>query len=198
MSRWFVGAMAYLHFLPLWLIAIATDVIAACGGRLSWLSPVMFAIYAIVVLSAASWVVVDFNFRRVRNDRTSFQRTIISFHEEKAKCAELVITYILPFVGVDCTTLSGLVVLLILVGVIVSVCACHFNWQTNVILDWMGYSLYKCEVKDVNGDISRCFVLSKTLSGCRNRTLTFYPMNSDKMNGDTYFVEKEDDDNETL
>ena len=209
MSRWFVGAMAYLYFLPLWLIVIATDVCEICEGRLSWTSHVMYVIYAIVALIAVSLAIVYSNFRDVRHDHQSFQRTIISVHEQKTHCADFVITNILPFVGFDCKTVSGLIVLLILFGVIASVYVCHFHWQTNVVLDWMGYSSYKCVTKDVNGDISRCFVLVRgTLSGCRNQTQTFYQMNSDKknsdkenddkINGNIYFVDsKEGDKHET-
>jgi hypothetical protein len=199
MSRWFVVAMAYLYFLPLWLIVIATDVWEACEERLFWKSPVMYVIYAIVALIAVSLFVVYFNFRGARSSHQPFRRTVVSFYEEKTKCAEFVITYILPFVGFDCKTFSGLIVLLILFVVIASVYARHFYWQTNVVLDWLGYSLYKCVTKDENGDTSRCFVLTRgTLSGCRNRTLAFYQMNDDKMDGNTYLVDpKEGADNET-
>lgn len=209
MSRWFVGAMAYLYFLPLWLIVIATDICEVCEGRLSWTSPVMCMVYVIVALIAASWIVVHVDFRSVRHGCPKLRRTIVSAHEQKTQCADFVITNILPFVGFDCKTVSGLVVLLILFGIIASVYVCHFHWQTNVVLDWMGYSLYKCVTKDVNGDISRCFVLTKgTLSGCRNQMLTFYKMNSDKkdddkmnddkINGNIYFVDsKEGDKHET-
>ena len=143
---------SFAAYLPPWLFIIVQNILLVfCVGendsrQINYHSLVIVGVFVILIL--VSWIVV---LVAARNSfycqGTISEYRLISARERKTVSVGFVIENIFPALVFDLTSPAGLLCVTVWLIIVSSVAATHHCIGANVFLDWMGWTLYECEME---------------------------------------------------
>lgn len=151
-------------FFPLWLSILILDLFKFNITNIKTFkdSPlkIQLTIIAMAIFIFISFVLIIFVKANSKNENTSY--TLKKITKEKSITTEYLLSYILPLISFDFSELSNLLLFVIYMFLLAYLCIKNDNVYINVILEFMGYSMYSCEVSyknSLNEEISKDIII---------------------------------------
>ena len=139
-------SMFFLSFSPLWLSIVFIDAKnLICGTAYPWTERISIACIVLGVIISLPIMVKRLKGNHAQNKK---QVEIKTAKEEKFLIAEFLMAYIFPLFAFDFTQWDGVALFLIFFLIFCWQCIRHSYLCVNVILDWMHYRGYECEMED--------------------------------------------------
>lgn len=151
-------------FFPLWLSILILDLFEFNITNIKTFkdSPlkIQLTIIAMAIFILISFVLIIFIKANSKNENTSY--TLKKITKEKSITTEYLLSYILPLISFDFSELSNLLLFVIYMFLLAYLCIKNDNVYINVILEFIGYSMYSCEVSyknSLNEEISKNIII---------------------------------------
>lgn len=154
----FQWSMYYLSFAPLWLSVLFIDIMSILDGATN-ISVEWISIILIPIIFLISQYIMR---RRLKPSRIGSQKyTLEKAEEEKFLTAEFLFSYIFPLFAFDFTTWRGMVLFALFFVIFGGLCVHHNYFCANVMLDVQKYTIYSCEITDINSVCFQKKIISK-------------------------------------
>lgn len=164
MNIFFRIMMFVSSFSPLWFSILILDLFKFNIKNIDTLkdSPleIQLTIYVMVAFIVISISLIPFCWFNSKHETTSY--TLKNSTKEKSITTEYLLSYILPLISFDFSEISNLILFLIYMFLLAFLCIKNDNVYINVILEFMGYSMYSCEVSyknSLNEEISKDIII---------------------------------------
>lgn len=151
-------------FFPLWLSILILDLFKFNITNIKTFkdSPlkIQLTIIAMAIFIFISFVLIIFVKANSKNENTSY--ILKNVNKEKSITTEYLLSYILPLVSFDFAKISNLILFGIYMLLLAFLCIKNDNVYINVILEFIGYSMYSCEVSyknSLNEEISKNIII---------------------------------------
>ena len=151
-------------FFPLWLSILILDLFEFNITNIKTFkdSPlkIQLTIIAMAIFIFISFVLIIFVKANSKNENTSY--ILKNVNKEKSITTEYLLSYILPLVSFDFAKISNLILFGIYMLLLAFLCIKNDNVYINVILEFIGYSMYSCEVSyknSLNEEISKNIII---------------------------------------
>ena len=186
MSKIFTCGVMYLAFLPLWLFMIIRYV-CEIYPKLPEINKFFASVLASLILGLViSFIIVILNLRSLPM-RQSFPWEIAAYKESSVATRDFLVANVLPYFGFDCTSVSGVIQIVICFLILSYLYVRHYQFPMNIFLEIWGYTFYECELKSTSGNVITANVLAHgSLKGLLGRRMDLIKMYD---NDDIFYVD---------
>ena len=142
-------------FFPLWLSILILDLFEFNITNIKTFKDSPLKIQLTIIAMAIIFVKAN-----SKNENTSY--ILKNVNKEKSITTEYLLSYILPLVSFDFAKISNLILFGIYMLLLAFLCIKNDNVYINVILEFIGYSMYSCEVSyknSLNEEISKNIII---------------------------------------
>lgn len=171
-------SLFFLSFAPLWLSVLFIDIKSIIENETplytEWISIATIIAFTAVALLALQ---KSLSIRK----RSGIQKyRIVSVEEEKTITAEYLLSYILPLFAFDFTQWSQVVLFLIYFLTLAFLCIKHNHFSVNIVLEFLKYRFYQCELENEDGiAITKCVISREKLNNHVTHILSVRPLNNE-------------------
>lgn len=171
-------SLYFLSFVPLWITVLFINIKSLIMKSQNPYTEILSIIF-IILFSAISLLVLKVNFSISEKD-TVEKFEIITVKECKTITVEFLLSYILPLFAFDFTLWDETVEFLIFFFILAYLSIKHNVFSVNIILEWSGYKLYDCTLKN-NDDatIIKTIVSKNVLKACSGKYMKIKVLNND-------------------
>lgn len=157
--------LAFLAYTPLWLLVAIRDMNAILvGNKLNLVSEWMgLGVIVLFWVIGFIWVCLASRKGFVLREKSTETFKVISCKEQKTVSVGFVVENILPMYVFNPTTAEGLALIMMYFLVIASLSAKHRHFPPNVVVEWLGWTLYECILEPVYKDDQRPLLCCKAL-----------------------------------
>ena len=143
MSSLFTFSMFFLSFVPLWLVVIFIDCKSIFIDENDHIiTEILFGLI-VIFIGIISFIVVYSYLHSKRMD--NINRYIVENAEEcKTITSDFFISYVLPLFAFDFTQWAGVFEFLVFFAALAFLCIKHNHLSVNIVLELMGFRMYKC------------------------------------------------------
>lgn len=196
MDKSFKWHLFFTSFIPLWISIIVINIWKSTGWLINGVNPQLnfganlvtflkynylsvFLIFTITILLLISIISLD-NFlknKKVENNKPTCK--ILEAKHSSNLTADFILSYILPMIAFNFTSLLDVILFLIYFCVLAFVCIRNNNVYINFLFEVKGYRMYNCKLQciraNTNVEYSDCLVLSKKhLDSEINRNIEYW------------------------
>lgn len=177
MSVFVSSSVYFLSFVPLWIAVLFIDIKSLMeGGGNKWTERT--GIVGILVGLIVSLIILYAKFYLVDDEKYTFR--IKDANERKTMTAELLLSYILPLFAFDFTLWYEMVEFLIFFLVLGFLCVRHNVFSMNIILEFMRYSAYDCQLLNADGiEVERKVISRERLSSHKGKDIQVKTLNNE-------------------
>lgn len=143
MSAIFTFSLYVLSFAPLWISILFIDLLSIIKGGTSIVTELISIILIPVCFIAAFGITL----RKLNEKNGSSKRILMKAKVKKLITSEFLLSYILPLFAFDFTRWDQVIIFLIFFFTIALLIIKHHYFSENVVLEWMGYRFFECELK---------------------------------------------------
>lgn len=171
-------SLFFLSFAPLWLSVLFIDIKSIIENQTplytEWISIVTIIIFTVVALLALRKALSV-------QKRAGIQKyRIVAVEEEKTITAEYLLSYILPLFAFDFTQWSQVILFLIYFLTLAFLCIRHNHFSVNIVLEFMKFRFYQCELENEDGiTITKCVISQEKLNNHVTHILSARPLNNE-------------------
>ena len=182
MNAPFIFFLTFLAYTPLWLMVAIRDLNSILWGDrqhlvAEWTGMGVIAVFGLIGLI---WTCVASRKWFYAKDPNQFK--IVSCKEQKTVTVNFVIENVLPMLVFDPTTAEGLALTLVYFLVIASLAVRHRHFPANVVVEWLGWTFYECNLMPQQGeDAQMRTVLSRTYLGGTNQFRKLFKINDETL-----------------
>ncbi|MBQ7794071.1 MAG: hypothetical protein IJ366_06060 [Clostridia bacterium] len=171
-------SLYFLSFVPLWITVLFINIKSIIMKSQNPYTEILSIIF-IILFSAISLLVMKVNFSISKKD-TVEKFEIITVKECKTITVEFLLSYILPLFAFDFTLWDETVEFLIFFFILAYLSIKHNVFSVNIILEWSGYKLYDCTLKN-NDDatIIKTIISKNVLKACSGKYMKIKALNND-------------------
>lgn len=161
MSLIFSVSMFFLSFMPLWISVLFIEIMSLLNETENlWTE--WIAVFTICIAFVISLVILLMTLKN-KNDDTYQEYILISAKEEKTISVEFLLSYILPLFAFDFTKWQEVVLFMIFYLTLGWLTIKHNRFTVNLILEFLGYRVYECVIKNADSREIETKVISKNL-----------------------------------
>ena len=167
----------FLSFLPLWISIVIIDLVNLLFYKNEHPWTERISIVTIIILFFVSLL-----FQKKLLENKSKQGveyyTLESANEEKLKVSDYIITYVLPLLAFDFTKWEEMFLFIIIFSILGYLYIQHNVFQSNLILEVMGYRIYHCIMLTEKGcggvqeEVDKYVVSKNNLNGSTKKIQT--------------------------
>ncbi len=171
-------SLYFLSFVPLWITVLFINIKSLIMKSQNPYTE-FFSIIFIILFGAISLLIVKESFSISEKD-TVEKFEITTVNECKTITVEFLLSYILPLFAFDFTLWDETVEFLIFFFILAYLSIKHNVFSVNIILEWSGYKLYDCTLKN-NDDatIDKIIVSKNVLRTCTGKHIKIKALNND-------------------
>ncbi|WP_313990139.1 hypothetical protein [Gemella morbillorum] len=159
MSKIILFCLIFTSFLPLWVSIIFIDIISLLENS----DDIMTEIISVVIIFLISFFsfIMLYNFLSKKSKEGSIIVTLNSIVEEKNVTSEYLLSYILPLLAFDFTKWDKIILFLIFFITLVFLYIRHNYFSVNILLELVGYKIFKCQVENTDKVLIDTYILSR-------------------------------------
>lgn len=180
MNALFSFFLTFLAYTPLWFMVAIRDINAILLSNSKTLVAEWSGLGVITVcgLIGLIWVCVASRKNFFAESASSFK--VLSCKERKTVTVGFVVENVGPLFVFDPTTAEGLVLTLTYFLVIASLSVRHRHFPANVVVEWLGWTFYECELMPLQGGkLITETVVSRNYLGGSNQFRKLLRINND-------------------
>lgn len=170
-------SLYYISFAPLWLSILFIDIHSILKNKeFIWTEKI--SIVCIIIFMLISLIILRCELFGRTSGGTTY--TINSIKEKKTITTEYLLSYILPLFTFDFTRWDDVILFLIFFFVFGFLCVRHDNFSVNIVLEFWGYRVYGCELKNEdNITIHKIIISKKKLNDCIGDIVSIKSLNNE-------------------
>lgn len=143
MSSLFIFSMFFLSFTPLWIVVIFIDYKSIFIDKNNYIVTEILFSSIIIFIGIISLIIIYSNLNSKRID--NINRYVLEKVEEcKTITSDFFLSYVLPLFAFDFTQWDGAAEFLVFFVVLTFLCVRHNHLSVNIILELIGFRMYKC------------------------------------------------------
>lgn len=178
MSKFFFFCLYYTSFSPLWLSILFIDIKSIIDHQQQLKTEVCS-----IILIPSVWIITFLFLRHILlNNELEGTNTYIlkNVHEEKSITSEYLLSYILPLFAFNFTQWDSVILFLIFFITLGYLCIKHNYFSVNIILEFLNYSIYLCELENNDKISIETNIISKrNLSANKGNTINIKSLNNE-------------------
>lgn len=159
MSKFILYFFYFTSFLPLWVSILFID-LKSCIEQSENLWAEKISICLILFMSVLSMTCLHC-FLKGNSKEGSSKVRLNEAIEDKKITSEYLLSYILPLFSFDFTKWDQIILFLIFFLTLSFLCIRHNYFNTNILMEILGYKIYICIVEDENGTLAQRKIITK-------------------------------------
>lgn len=180
MIRGFSLGLYIVSFAPLWVAILFNDIVSLVQTDINhwteWIS-----IVSILIVFIMASIITYLGFRMAGNNTGCRKEyVLVNAVEEKTITSDMILTYVLPLIAFDFTKWDQMALFILFFGVLAFLCVRHNYYFVNVMLELVaGYRVYKCVLKDSNGEKEQMVISRRKMNNFRNDEVCITTLNNE-------------------
>lgn len=180
MIQGFSLGLYIVSFAPLWLAILFTDIVSLVETDTNhwteWIS-----IVSILIAFIIGSIITYLGFRMAEHNTSCRKEfVLVNAVEEKTITSDMILTYVLPLIAFDFTKWDQMALFILFFGILAFLCVRHNYYFVNVMLELVaGYRVYKCVLKDSNGEKEQMVISRRKMNNFRNDEVCITTLNNE-------------------
>ena len=159
MSLIFSASMFFLSFMPLWFSVLFIEIMNLLDEKENiWTERIVLLVLGVAFI--ISLIVLIIALENKHGD-TEQEYILLSAKRDKTISVEFLLSYILPLFAFDFTKWKEVVLFMIFFFILGWLTIKHNRFTTNLLLEFLEYHVYECEIENVDSKKIEIKVVSK-------------------------------------